>query len=126
MKNGTLATVEQAEPGQLVVRIDNGARVSIDQAAYAHIDHGYAVTLHKAQGATVDRAFVLASGGMDRHLVYVGMTRHRDDAALYAGRDDFRKAMKKSWVTSRVMSPPATSSRPITWFHKPFRCCALT
>jgi Ti-type conjugative transfer relaxase TraA len=90
VKNGTLATVELAEPGQLVVQIDNGARVGIDQAVYAHVDHGYAVTLHKAQGATVDRSFVLASGGMDRHLVYVGMTRHRDDATLYAGRDDFR------------------------------------
>jgi hypothetical protein len=58
--------------------------------AYAHIDHGYAVTLHKAQGATVDRTFVLASGGMDRHLAYVAMTRHRDSATLYAGHDDFR------------------------------------
>jgi Ti-type conjugative transfer relaxase TraA len=90
VKNGTLATVELAEPGCLVARLDGGDRIRIDQATYAHVDHGYAVTLHKAQGATVDRTFVLASGGMDRHLIYVGMTRHRDDAALYAGRDDFR------------------------------------
>lgn len=92
VKNGTLATVERAEPGQLVVQIDSGARVALDQAVYAHVDHGYAVTLHKAQGATVDRSYVLASGGMDRHLAYVGMTRHRDDATLYAGGDDFRDA----------------------------------
>jgi hypothetical protein len=90
VKNGTLATVEQAEPGRIVTRLDDGERIRIDQSAYAHIDHGYAVTLHKAQGATVDRTFVLASGGMDRHLAYVGMTRHRDSATLYAGHDDFR------------------------------------
>lgn len=48
-------------------------RYKIDAAQYAHIDHGYAVTVHKAQGATVDRAYVLASGGMDRHLAYVGL-----------------------------------------------------
>jgi len=90
VKNGTLATVEQAGQGRLVVQVDGGARVTVDQASYAHVDHGYAVTLHKAQGATVDRAFVLASGGMDRHLVYVGMTRHRDAATLYAGLDDFK------------------------------------
>ena len=89
VKNGTLAMVERAEPGRLVARLDSGERVGIDQAVYGHVDHGYAVTLHKAQGATVDRVFVLASGGMDRHLAYVGMTRHRDEAALYAGRDDF-------------------------------------
>ena len=43
----------------------------------------------KSQGATVDRAFVLASETMDRHLTYVAMTRHRDGATLYASRDEF-------------------------------------
>ena len=80
VKNGTLATVEQAAPGRLVVRLDGGGRVGVEQAVYAQIDHGYAVTIHKAQGATVERAFVLASGGMDRHLAYVG-----DDAAPRGG-----------------------------------------
>jgi hypothetical protein len=46
--------------------------------------------VHKAQGATVDKAFMLATPGMDRHLAYVGMTRHREGAELYAGRDDFK------------------------------------
>ena len=59
-------------------------------ADYAAVDHGYATTIHKAQGATVDRTFVLASGTMDRHLTYVGMTRHRDAVTLYAGRDEFK------------------------------------
>ncbi len=47
------------------------------------MDHGYATTIHKAQGATVDRTYVLASGTMDRHLTYVAMTRHRDAVTLY-------------------------------------------
>ncbi|MDD3443847.1 MAG: hypothetical protein PHS60_00435, partial [Zavarzinia sp.] len=34
--------------------------------------------------------YVLASERMDRHLTYVAMTRHRDDAMLYAGRDEFK------------------------------------
>ncbi len=88
VKNGTLATIEQAENERLIVRIDGGERIRIDQETYAHIDHGDAVTLHKAQGATVDRAFVLASGGMDRHLIYVGMTRHREDAAARPGSSE--------------------------------------
>ena len=45
--------------------------------------------MHKAQGATVDHSFVLATPGMDRHLAYVGMTRHREGVELFAGRDDF-------------------------------------
>ena len=37
-----------------------------------------------------NQAFVLATPGMDRHLAYVGMTRHREEATLYAGSDDFK------------------------------------
>jgi ATP-dependent exoDNAse (exonuclease V) alpha subunit len=90
VKNGTLGTVERAEDGRLSVKLDNGKAVEFDAGQYGHVDHGYAVTIHKSQGVTVDRAYVLATGGMDRNLAYVGMTRHREAATLYAGGDDFR------------------------------------
>src|SRR3954466_10159300 len=51
--------------------------------------HGYAATVHKAQGATVDRTLVYGSALMDRHLAYVALTRHRDDAVLYAAKEAF-------------------------------------
>lgn len=95
VKNGMLGTVERAEPGRLEVRLDAakgpgmGRSVSVSMADYAAVDHGYATTIHKAQGATVDRTYVLASGTMDRHLTYVSMTRHRDEVTLYAGRNEF-------------------------------------
>jgi hypothetical protein len=57
---------------------------------YGAVEYGYAATIHKSQGATLDRVFVLATPGMDRHLAYVGMTRHRDEASLHAGLDDFK------------------------------------
>ena len=96
VKNGMLGTVQEAEEGRLVARLDNahgpglGREVSVSTADYAAIDHGYATTIHKSQGATVDRAYVLSSGSMDRHLTYVAMTRHREEATLYAGRDEFK------------------------------------
>jgi Ti-type conjugative transfer relaxase TraA len=95
VKNGMLGTVERAEEDRLTVRLDTpkgpglGRAVEVSTADYAAVDHGYATTIHKAQGATVDRAYVLASKSMDRHLTYVSMTRHRDGVALYAGRDEF-------------------------------------
>jgi hypothetical protein len=64
--------------------------VEVDAESYRAVDHGYATTIHKSQGATVDRAFVLASESMDRHLAYVGITRHRAAVTLYAARDEFR------------------------------------
>jgi hypothetical protein len=89
VKNGTLGTIEQARPEHLVVKLDGGQRVAFDIAAYAHVDHGYAATIHKAQGVTVDAAHVLATPGMDRHAAYVALSRHRDGVQLHYGRDDF-------------------------------------
>jgi len=90
VKNGMLGTVERVEEGRLIARADGrGKVVDLDTTDYKAFDHGYATTIHKTQGATVDRAFVLASKTMDRHMTYVAMTRHRDEAQLYAGQDQF-------------------------------------
>ena len=107
VKNGMLATVERAETGRLEVRLDSakgegqGRAVEVSLAEYAAIDHGYATTIHKAQGATVDKAWVLASGSMDRHLTYVAVTRHRESVKLYAGRDEFQSLAELSQRLSR-------------------------
>ncbi|WCK66817.1 Ti-type conjugative transfer relaxase TraA [Agrobacterium tumefaciens] len=94
VKNGMLGTVEHVEPNKIIARLDGrgGDSVSIPTDSYQAIDHGYATTIHKNQGATVDRAFVLASSTMDRHLTYVAMTRHRDSVQLYADIQEFAKA----------------------------------
>lgn len=106
VKNGMLGTVEKGELGRLEIRLDSargpGRIVSVSMADYAAVDHGYATTIHKAQGATADRSFVLASGSMDRHLTYVGMSRHRDQVTLYAGRDEFKDMAGLSARLSRA------------------------
>lgn len=90
VKNGTLGTVEQVNQQGMSVRTDKGRAVAFDIKDYAHVDHGYAATIHKAQGMSVDRSHMLATPGMDRHGAYVGMTRHKDGMALHYGRDDFK------------------------------------
>ncbi|WP_299868742.1 Ti-type conjugative transfer relaxase TraA [uncultured Roseobacter sp.] len=91
VKNGMLGTVASVADGRLGVMLDGrgGAQVSVSTENYKAIDHGYATTIHKTQGTTVDRAFVLASRTMDRQLAYVAMTRHRTDVKLYAAMDEF-------------------------------------
>lgn len=126
VKNGMLGTVEQAEEGRLSVRLDSAAGpgaapgqghgneqgrgrvVPVSMADYAAVDHGYATTIHKSQGATVDRAFVLASGTMDRHLTYVAMTRHRDGVTLYADRSEFSDMGALSGRLSRSQAKETT------------------
>ncbi len=89
VKNGTLGTIEQVSPQSLTVRTDDGRSVAFDLKDYNRIDHGYAATIHKAQGMTVDRTHVLATPGMDAHSSYVALSRHRDGVELHYGRDDF-------------------------------------
>ncbi|MGH6613368.1 Ti-type conjugative transfer relaxase TraA [Sphingomonas sp.] len=89
VKNGTRGTVEKAASDFLAVRLDDGRRIHVDLKSYAHVDHGYAATVHKAQGMTVDRTHVLATPGLDAHATYVALSRHRAGAALHYGRDDF-------------------------------------
>ena len=92
VKNGTLGTVLAVEGGggRLAVALDGagaaagrGRTVAFDLREYGHVDHGYAATVYKAQGVTVDRAHVLASRHMDRHAAYVALTRHREGVALH-------------------------------------------
>ena len=101
VKNGTLGTVEQVNQRGMTVRTDDGRSVSFDTKDYPHVDHGYAATIHKAQGMSVDRSHMLATPGMDRHGAYVGMTRHRDGMALHYGRDDFKDEARLVRTLSR-------------------------
>ena len=105
VKNGSLGTVSSVSRDSMRVTLDGKEQrqVRFDLRDYGSIEYGYAATVHKAQGATVDRAFVLATPGMDRHLAYVSMTRHREQATLYAGNDDFRnfEALKERLSRAR-------------------------
>ena len=89
VKNGTLGIVEQVSAQSMTVHTDDGRSVQFDFKDYNRIDHGYAATIHKAQGMTVDRVHVLATPGMDAHSSYVALSRHRDGMELHYGRDDF-------------------------------------
>ncbi|MEE9298302.1 MAG: hypothetical protein V3V29_04625, partial [Acidimicrobiia bacterium] len=48
-----------------------------------HLDYGYALTGHKAQGVTVRRCFSVLEGGADREWTYVTMSRGREANILY-------------------------------------------
>ncbi|MGO8910086.1 MAG: Ti-type conjugative transfer relaxase TraA [Bradyrhizobium sp.] len=89
VKNGTLGTVAQVSIQSMTVQTDDGRSVRFDLKDYNRIDHGYAATIHKAQGMTADRAYVLATPGMDAHGSYVALSRHRDGMDLHYGHDDF-------------------------------------
>jgi len=101
IKNGSVGIVESVTARDMTVRLDSGRSVAFDLKDYAHLDHGYAATIHKAQGVTVDRTHVLATPGMDRHAAYVALSRHRENVQVHYGRDDFANDAKLARVLSR-------------------------
>jgi Ti-type conjugative transfer relaxase TraA len=101
VKNGTLGQVQSVTQSRMAVMLDDGRSVAFDVKDYANIDHGYAATVHKSQGVTVDRVHVLATPGLDRHAAYVALSRHRDSIDLHYGRDDFADRGKLVRALSR-------------------------
>jgi hypothetical protein len=85
LRNGTRATITDLDQTTLTLRTDQGALrpIPVEYAA-KHLDHGYALTGHAAQGATVDRAFVLVEDrGALQEWGYVACSRARRETRLY-------------------------------------------
>ena len=83
-----LVLAQLAGCSPLAIFLDTGYRITVDLNAYPHVAAGYAVTVHKGQGQTVDSAFVLAGGPMtDRELSYVQASRARGQTRIYCDTD---------------------------------------
>ncbi|MGQ0824115.1 MAG: MobF family relaxase [Actinomycetota bacterium] len=85
--NGTTATIIGVDTDcrTITARRDRGATITLP-AAYldaGHVQHGYATTIHKAQGQTLDRAFILTNG-LNRESGYTALSRGRIENRLYA------------------------------------------
>ncbi len=109
VKNGSIGSVKSLTSARMAVMLDDGRSVAFDIKDYAHIDHGYAATIHKAQGVTVDRVHVLATPGLDRHAAYVALSRHRDSVDLHYGQDDFADRGRLVRTLSRERSKDMAS-----------------
>jgi hypothetical protein len=82
--NGTWGTVTAGSENGLVVETDRGTKsVGLDYLEDGHLALGYASTVHKSQGATIDRAFVLGGEALYREAGYVAMSRARERTELY-------------------------------------------
>ncbi|MBB3464481.1 Ti-type conjugative transfer relaxase TraA [Rhizobium sp. BK377] len=121
IKNGMLAKVVDAAQNHIVAEVGEGEHrrlVTVEQRFYNNLDHGYATTIHKSQGATVDRVKVLASLSLDRHLTYVAMTRHREDLRIYYGTRSFAFAGGLINILSRKNAKETTLDYEKATFYR--------
>lgn len=106
----------------LHLRLDRGSQeITVPLSQYAAFQHGYALTVHKSQGLTVDHALYLGSSTSARRSAYVAFTRARSPARFYLNAEDhlafarntasFRsKACALDAIPAANSQPAATSS----------------
>lgn len=101
VKNGTLGFVEKIafdKEGipQFTVRCDDQKVKTFDLENYSDLAHGLCVSVHKSQGATVDKAYVLTNENMgDREWSYVAGSRSRYDTNIFTTKDEYAELAAK-------------------------------
>ncbi len=92
--NGTRATVERIDTRrhEMTLAVSGRDRLVVPFAYVeaGHLTHGYATTIHKAQGATADRCYVLADDTLTREHAYTALSRGRHGNELYIVSADRR------------------------------------
>lgn len=87
LENGTVGTVVATNAASLSVCVrPDGSRhdVVVPLKSYPHLTLGYAATVHKAQGATLQNAYVLLGGPLQgRELTYTQLSRAKFRTQLY-------------------------------------------
>jgi len=109
IKNGTKGRILAIEASgarksqfKFKVEIEPQLHAKFLVADYNDFKHGYALTLHKAQGQTVDWSYILASCNMDAFASYVALTRHRFDVKIFYQEKDFADFKTLQGVLGRV------------------------
>jgi len=88
--NGTFGTIEKIDPEtkKLSILLDNKERKEVDPQSYDGLRHGYAATVYKAQGATLDHVYVLHSNTTTQSTSYVALTRQTSSLSLYVSKEE--------------------------------------
>ncbi|AKK30467.1 MobF family relaxase [Mycobacterium sp. EPa45] len=87
VRNGNRWRVYAIDPDNQRIaarRVSDGARtVFTGDYLREHVTHGYAITVHSAQGATTDTTYAVLSENTTRALLYVAMSRGRQTNTVY-------------------------------------------
>jgi Ti-type conjugative transfer relaxase TraA len=115
--NGNAGTITgfDAGTGQITVRLDAASGAGRDVTWSAHefegFRHGYAGTIYKGQGKTLDRTYLYHTEHWRAAASYVALTRQRDSAQVFVARETARDAAQ----LARQMGRGEVRAASIAW-----------
>jgi Ti-type conjugative transfer relaxase TraA len=102
ISNGDFATITQIKNKEITAKLNNDKTVIFNTENYKNFTYGYAATIHKTQGVTLDNTFVYVKNGFwNRYLTYVALSRHKNYVGLYASQESFKNKEKLIQSLSR-------------------------
>lgn len=102
IRNGSIGKlIKQTKDGVLADFEGNEVILSLDDLQ--HIEHSYAMTVHKSQGSQFERVIVVIkeTRNLDRHLIYTALTRAKFQVVFIGNKNTLYKALKVSKALSR-------------------------
>jgi ATP-dependent exoDNAse (exonuclease V) alpha subunit len=114
--NGRVATITRLDPaGEIVAKLDapgrDGPEVRWDAEKFEGFRHGYAGTIYKGQGKTLDRTYLYHTEHWRASASYVALTRQRDHAQIFVARETARDVSE----LSRQMGRGEVRAASIAW-----------
>jgi Ti-type conjugative transfer relaxase TraA len=110
--NSQAGTVQSIDGSKITVVLDGRTKrtVEFDAAEFKDFRHGYAGTIYKAQGQTLDQTYLYHSEHWRSAPSYVALTRHRDKAELFVARNTAADLKQLARQMARVDDRRAASS----------------
>jgi hypothetical protein len=111
--NGNVGTITRidARAGQLRARLDSGREVAWLAAEFQGFRHGYAGTIYKGQGKTLDHTYLYHTEHWRAAASYVALTRQRESAQVFVARETARDATQ----LARQMARGEMKAASIAW-----------
>jgi conjugative relaxase-like TrwC/TraI family protein len=100
LTNGTRGVIIDTDPRRrtLTIKTITGEHrtIPVSYLDQGHVTHGYALTVHKAQGLTTERVYAVIGDDAYRELGYTALSRGRTTNQLYITRTDDEWTSTKS------------------------------
>jgi len=114
--NAGVITGIDARTGQLTARLDAatgapGREVTWAAAEFEGFRHGYAGTIYKGQGKTLDHTYLLHTHHWRAAASYVALTRQRESAQVFVAEDTARDARQ----LARQMGRGEVRAASVAW-----------